>query len=104
MHRILSAEISMESFAYPTDFDLEKYDDDGRFGYGDGTRIRLSFRVDRDAGLHLLESPLSTDQKVVTLPDGRLEITTTVVDSDMLDWWLRGFGGAVSDIEKLGMA
>lgn len=99
LHRIRSAEMSTLSFDYPADFDLEKYDDDGRFGYGDGTRIRLSFRIERDAGLHLLESPLSADQQAVELPDGRLEITATVVDSDMLEWWLRGFGEAVSEIQ-----
>ena len=30
----------------------------------------------------------------------QLEITATVVDSAMLDWWLRGFGGAATDIHK----
>lgn len=28
------------------------------------------------------------------------EITATVVDSDMLDWWLRGFGDAVTRVAK----
>lgn len=100
LHRILSAVMSTFTFVYPADFDLEKYDDDGRFGYGDGTRIHLSFRIERDAGIHLLESPLSVDQQVVELDDGKLEITATVVDSEMLEWWLRGFGEAVSDISK----
>lgn len=56
--------------------------------------------IDRDTGLHLLETPLSTDQQVKELGDGWLEITATVVDSAMLDWWLRGFGGAIKNIGK----
>jgi hypothetical protein len=32
--------------------------------------------------------------------DGTLEITATVVDSAMLEWWLRGFGKAVNSVSK----
>ncbi len=100
LHRMLAAEMSTLSFERPKSFDLQRYDDDGRFGFGDGARIRLSFRIQRDAGLHLLESPLSTDQQVVEVKDGPFEITATVVDSAMLEWWLRGFGASVSHIRK----
>lgn len=101
LHRILSAEMSTLSFARPTEFDLQRYDDDGRFGFGEGERVTLTFCIDRSAGLHLLETPLSKDQKVTELMGDRLEITATVVDSLMLDWWLRGFGAAVSEIRKM---
>lgn len=100
LHRILSAEMSTLSFERPKGFDLKQYDDDGRFGFGEGERIRLTFRIDRSAGLHLLETPLSTDQQVVELDDGQLEVAATVVDSAMLEWWLRGFGDAVSHIRR----
>ncbi|MDE2413752.1 MAG: WYL domain-containing protein [Comamonadaceae bacterium] len=98
LHRILAAEMSTLTFDRPKEFDLKRYDDDGRFGFGEGERVRLSFCIERSAGLHLLESPLSTDQTVVEREDGRLGITATVVDSAMLEWWLRGFGGAVCDV------
>lgn len=100
LHRILSAEISTLTFERPKVFDLKKYDDDGRFGFGDGERVRLTFCIERDAGLHLLESPLSTDQQVVERQDGTLQITATVVDSAMLDWWIRGFGEAIRAVKK----
>ena len=99
LHRMISAKTSTLTFERPKEFDLKKFDAAGRFGYGDGTKIRLSFRIEKKAGLHLLESPLSADQQVVEL-DHAYDITATVVDTDMLDWWLRGFGGAVSDIFK----
>lgn len=99
LHRMVSANASTLTFERPKEFDLKKFDDDGRFGYGYGTQIRLSFRIEKGAGLHVVECPLSADQQVVELDDV-YEITATVVDSAMLDWWLRGFGDAVSEIKK----
>ena len=99
LHRMISADASTLTFDRPKDFDLKQFDDNGRFGYGDGTKIRLSFRIEKEAGLHIVECPLSLDQQVVELEDA-YEITATVVDSAMLDWWLRGFGDGVSEITK----
>jgi predicted DNA-binding transcriptional regulator YafY len=92
LHRISSAHATERTFERPKEFDLQKYDDDGRFGFGEGERIKLSFRIEKGAGRHLLESPLSTDQQVVELEDA-YEITATVVDSEWLWRWVRGFGG-----------
>jgi len=100
LHRILTAAASTLTFDRPKDFDLKQFDDDGRFGFGNGQRIRLTFRITKNAGLHLTESPLSADQQVVEVNDKQLEITANVVDSDMLDWWLRGFGDAVTNVKR----
>lgn len=100
LHRIISAKASAFTFERPPEFDLKQFDDDGRFGYGDGQKIRLSFSIEKAAGFHLLETPLSEDQKVVE-SELAYTITATVVDSDMLDWWLRGFGDAIGNISKL---
>ena len=83
LHRIRKAEASTLTFERPAEFDLQKYDDDGRFGFGEGHRVQLRFRITKDAGLHLTESPLSTDQQYVEAQDGWLEIIATVVDSAM---------------------
>jgi len=99
LHRIISAQASEFSFERPKDFDLEKFDNDGRFGYGNGQLIKLTFRINKEAGYHLLESALSLDQQVRELGDA-YEISATVVDTAMLDWWLRGFGDAVNRITK----
>lgn len=103
LHRVLSAESSTLPFERPKDFDLKKYDDDGRFGFGEGEKILLTFNITRSAGLHLLESPLSSDQETVELSNEQLKIAATVVDSEMLDWWLRGFGDAVSQVSKVNI-
>jgi predicted DNA-binding transcriptional regulator YafY len=103
LHRIESAEVSMNTFERPKDFDLKQYDDDGQFGYGDGKRIRLKFCIKKAAGYHLTESQLSTDQQVKALDDA-YEITATVVDSEMLNWWLQSFGDAVTNVKRSPVA
>jgi predicted DNA-binding transcriptional regulator YafY len=99
LHRMLSAKASTFTFDRPKDFDLQRYDDDGRFGFGEGKRIRLTFHIDKEAGAHLIETPLSKDQKVKELED-HYEISATVVDSAQLEWWLRGFGEQVTGIRR----
>lgn len=101
LHRIRKAEASTLTFERPKEFDLQKYDADGRFGFGEGQRVQLSFAIENEAGFHLRETPLSKDQQVRELEDGRMEVTATVVDSAMLEWWLRGFGQAVTRVRKM---
>ena len=100
LHRIHHAEASTLTFERPSDFDLERYDADGRFGFGEGQRVQLSFEIEKDAGFHLMETPLAHDQRVKELPDGWLHVSATVVDSAMLQWWLRGFGDAVRNVSR----
>ena len=102
LHRIISAKASTLTFERPKEFDLQKYDDDGRFGFGEGKRIRLSFRIDKGAGFHLLESPLSADQQVTEIGE-QFEISATVVDTAQLQWWLRGFGEDVCNIQRVSL-
>lgn len=99
LNRILSVEVSTLGFKRPSSFSLARYDADGRFGFGNGDKISLSFKITREAGLHLTESPLSLDQ-VVRDHDDHYELTATVVDSVQLEWWLRGFGDDVWDISR----
>lgn len=102
LHRILDARMSTLTFERPRDFNLKKYDDDGRFCFGEGKKIRLTFRIDKYVGLHLLESPLSADQIVKDRGD-TYEICASVVDSAMLEWWLRGFGESVKGVKREGI-
>lgn len=99
LHRIESAKASGLPFERPQDFDLKQFDDDGRFAYGTGQKIRLSFRITKEAGLHVVECPLSLDQTVDEKAK-HYDVSATVVDSAMLDWWLRGFGGEVSLVRR----
>ena len=99
VNRIAKAEFSAITFERPAEFDLASYDDDGKFGLGDGKKIRLSFSISKNEGLLILESRLSKDQTYAEHEDC-YRITATVIQSQMLDRWLRGFGDHVWDIEK----
>lgn len=100
LHRIISAEATTQTFNRPPEFDLKKYDDDGRFGFGNGKHIQLKFFIKKYAGLHLLESPLSADQQVIERDNDYFEITATVVESLILDKWLLGFGDEIVKVER----
>lgn len=100
LNRILSTSVSTFTFERPAEFNLKKYDDDGRFGFGEGHQIFLTFEIDRTAGFHLIESPLSLDQTHREIGNERLEFSATVVDSAMLKWFLAAFGEAVSNVQR----
>ena len=99
LHRVLSAKMTTLSFERPKDFDFKRFDDEGRFGFGEGKMVRLTFRIAKEEGAHLLETPLSEDQQVKEL-EGAYQISASVVDSAMLEWWLRGFGDTISGIRR----
>ncbi len=103
IHRIRNAEVSTRTFERPKDFDLDKYADDGQFGFGEGKLIRLTFKIGKSAGLHLLETRLSTNQTSRQLRD-HYEISATIVDSLILDQWLRSFGDELTSIKKYALA
>ena len=100
LHRILKATLSTMPFTRPPAFDLKRYQAEGRFGFGEGETIRLTFSITHLAGYHLTETPLSQDQEILEQSEEHYRIRATVIDSDMLDWWLAKFGESIWDIEK----
>jgi len=100
LHRMHKAVATDKVFLRPADFDLARYASDGKFGFGEGQRIRMKFRVRKDAGRHLLESKLSADQTVSVMKDW-YEITATVVDSALLWRWIWGFGKDVTNVTRI---
>lgn len=101
IHRIQKAVVSTFSFERPKEFQLSQYDADGRFGFGEGEKCHLQFSIDKSAGFHLLETPLSQDQEVET-HEGHFIISATLVQSKQLDSWLNGFGDKVWNIKIVG--
>lgn len=101
LHRIVSAEMMTLGFERPKGFDLRKYDEDGRFSHGNGVKVKLSFRTDADNAYYLDETPLSEDQVITLRKDGDMEVTATVVDSVLLEWWIKGFGERVWGVKKV---
>lgn len=105
LHRLQSAVATGLPFERPADFSLEAFDNDGRFGFGSGEWIDLHFRITQNSGLHLLETPLTTDQTVTVMgqPATHYEIRARLVKTQQLIWWLRGFGDAVEVLAPAGL-
>jgi predicted DNA-binding transcriptional regulator YafY len=96
LDRIRSVSESGESFTYPEDFKLRKYIETQQvFDFLPETPVRLELAFEGNAGNQLRESPMSKDQEIGTLPDGRMKVTGTVTPSLKLRWWLRALGAGV---------
>ena len=95
LHRVHNAELTGTEATRQADFDLGDYIREGHFSYIEGEPIELVARFDPYVARHLLECPLSDDQRDLEQADGRIEIRARVHDSQQLIWWLLGFGDSV---------
>ncbi len=97
LHRIQSAKCSNLSFQRPVDFDLQAYDDNGRFAFGVGGQIAVHLWINDDLTVLLAESPLATNQVITPHlgQKGGSELKATLIDSSLLVWWIRSQGQGV---------
>lgn len=100
LHRLQSAEVTPYVFDRPEDFDFKKHIESGGFGFGTSQHIRLRFSITRSAGFHLTETPLSADQQILEESEEHYRFQASLMDSSMLDWWIRKFGDDAWDVEK----
>ncbi|KND54690.1 putative transcriptional regulator [Candidatus Paraburkholderia kirkii] len=96
LDRIRSVTESGASFTYPEDFKLRKYIETQQvFDFLPEPPVRLELAFEGNAGNQLRESPMSKDQQIDALPDGRMKVSGTVTPSLKLRWWLRALGAGV---------
>lgn len=97
LHRIQSAQCTHLPFTPLADFDLQSYDDNGRFAFGQGEKIAVHLRISDHLALLLAESPLAADQSLSPAPGEPAghELRATLTDSSLLVWWIRSQGSAV---------
>lgn len=95
MDRVISACMTDEPFAYPDDFRLVDYMDQGFFNYPNGGKIQLVLRMHKLPARHLQDTPLALDQVVEEVDDTWMRLQATVLDSERLRWWILGFGDQV---------
>ena len=99
MHRFRKAEWNGESAVEPKDFSLDRYVKKNNLGYlYSDKKIRLELIFEIQAGFHLIESPLSKDQEITEMKDGRPRVKAKVSDTAQLRWWILGFGSQVEVI------
>lgn len=97
LHRIQNATCTTLRFTRPADFDLASYDDNGRFAFGEGTKVQIHLWISDHHAVLLAESPLAADQRLAPSkrPEGGHELHATLTDSSLLLWWVRSQGDAV---------
>lgn len=95
LHRTRAASVLELPAVSPIGFDLDTYLASGAMGWSTNKPITLIASFTPEAGNHLQETPLSEDQSIEQLPDGRLEVKATVLETQQLLWWLLGFGDGV---------
>ena len=103
-HRCAEATMLDEPARPLPGFDLGSHAEGGAFGYVfDPIPVRLVVDFEPGAANAAIEAPLSVDQVARTLPDGRVRVTASVVDSRSLRVWLMGFGpeGCVIEPETM---
>ena len=104
LHRMINATQLDETALFPEEFTLDKYIAEGAFTYqiGEG-KVTLLAIFEKDAAIHLEETPLSEDQQLVDQEDGSVLVKATVGDTRQLRWWLLGFGGRIEVLEPLSL-
>ncbi len=96
LHRMKDAVQLDETAPIPEGFNLDDYIAGEAFNYrkGEGT-IQLKVVFEKDAAIHLEETPLSKDQRLTDMNDGNVLVEANVTDTRQLRWWLLGFGGRI---------
>lgn len=99
VHRIQAASVINQAAVPPIGFDLDAYLQSGAMGWSTTKSVRLVAAFSAEAGIHLRETPLSEDQLLEFLPDSRMLVKASVLETQQLLWWLLGFGDAVEVVE-----
>lgn len=103
LHRFTHTRVVDVPAREPDGFDFSRYVASTATKYQANGKTRLVIHLTAEAVEHLRETPLSRDQAVRDLPDGRTELIATVERDDTLRWWLLGFGSRVEVIEPVSL-
>lgn len=98
LHRFLNVTVTTFTFEHPK-FNLKHYLSEQHFGFGNGKKIRLTFRVGKPYGFHLTETLLSTYQEITGEGETYL-VRATVGESEVLNLWIAKFGEEVKEISR----
>ncbi len=96
IHRIKSAKLLFSAVIKPENFSVDEFITQGGMGYSEANQwIDFVAVFKPSSGQHLLETRLSRDQKVMTLPGGEIQISAKIPYTKQLVWWLTSFGANV---------
>jgi len=95
LHRIQKAVALTTPITEPPGFRLREYAEKHVFSETKAEgEFEITFRIRKEAGQFLLETPLSKDQKAQPKRDW-IYVTATVPDTWQCIWWIQSFGSAI---------
>ncbi len=96
LHRFEKAQLNGNESYEPDSFSIDKYIKDNNLGflYSD-KKLNLKLNFYNYAGSHLFETPISKEQKIKDLGEGKTQVKALQSDTGQLRWWILGFGGDV---------
>lgn len=104
LHRIRSVKLLETPSKALEGFSLRGFIASGAFGFGESDHwIDLDIVFTAGAGEHLLETPLSSNQKAERRAPGEVRIQARVLYTRQLVWWLTGFGPDVDILAPYGL-
>ena len=100
IHRFKSAQWNGEKLNKPKGFNIDEFIKSQNIGYLISPKpIKLEVKFQPMAGFHLTETPISANQELKQLGDGRYRLKATLPNTSQLRWWLLGFGQGVEVIK-----
>jgi len=100
IHRFKSAEWNGVKSKEPKNFDIDKYIEEQRIGFLLSKKpINIEVLFEASSGFHLTETPVSKNQQLVKLENGKFLLKALLANTEQLRWWLLGFGDRVEVIK-----
>ncbi len=102
LERIREASVSAERFKKPADFDPDEYLKEA-WGIVRGTLVTVKVAFAKAAAPYIRERLWHPTQKLRDLPDGRLELTLQVADTQEVRRWILGWGAQAEVLQPIAM-
>ncbi|MEH6544372.1 MAG: WYL domain-containing protein [Porticoccaceae bacterium] len=103
LHRFVEALPTAEPINIPSNYDLDRYMQEGHADFLLGDYIELKMRVDEEVAIHLREALLDQYQKLELQENGQSLVTARVRDTGQLRWWLLGFAQQIEILEPAAL-
>ena len=103
LHRFSKAVETDEPIKEPSGFDFQEWIRENARQFNSQGRIKLVAIFESQAANHLKEMPLSEDQVLQDVEEGRVQISATVENDELLRWWLMAFGSQVEVVKPTSL-
>ncbi|WP_262966128.1 helix-turn-helix transcriptional regulator [Methylobacter psychrophilus] len=104
LHRFQYAKLGSNKVTIPSDFTLDGYIAEGEFDYpvtDSPQEVALQLEITGFMRKHLIETPLSQNQRITELDDDLYLLEASIQDTYQLRWWIRSFSTNIEVMEPV---